>query len=124
MIHIYLENLTRIGGIEEPTLEYAYRVIDYLGMDLFGDHDMELCLTETGISYCSGDIHKTVVYVVVDDAFGRNLAHEFVHVMQLVTGQYEDFESDLPYMQQPFEIEAYAMEDDIFEQCRLDGQVA
>lgn len=123
MINIYIENLTRIEGIEPDTLRYANKVISYLGMDLFGDHDMELCLTETGISYCSGDKDATVVYVVVNDEFGRNLAHEFVHVMQLVSGQYADFESDLPYMEQPFEIEAYAMEDDIFEQCRLDKQV-
>jgi len=122
MISIYFEDHTRIGGLKEPTIKYANRVIEHLGMDDYDDHTLELNLTETGISYVVGDKDHTVVYVCVDQEFGRNLAHEFVHVWQLVSGKYKDFESDLPYMKQPWEIEAYAREDEIFEACRLDGQ--
>ena len=40
-----------------------------------------------------------------------NMCHELVHVFQSASGM--EFDFSLPYMQQPHEVEAYALQDDL-----------
>ena len=46
-----------------------------------------------------------------EEAYMTMLAHEMVHVMQVLRG--DEFDYSLPYNEQPHEIEAYAMQDDL-----------
>jgi hypothetical protein len=45
--------------------------------------------------------------------------HEFTHVKQFVRDEILDCDKDLPYLQQPHEIEAYEMQEELFDKFKL-----
>lgn len=73
---------------------------------------------------CYGD--KDEVYIEIKRLYNRdemlqNLAHELVHAKQYITGQLDpDLNTwqrktyNLPYRQQPWEVEAYKLEEELF----------
>ena len=112
---VYFENDSDIEIAYSNIADYVERVATYLGIDQV-EFSVSITLNSEGISWCCGD-HEHVEVEININNLAQSLAHEFVHVKQLVLREYENFVSDLPESKKPWEIEAYGKEDEIVKAC-------
>ena len=108
----------------EDYLEFVFGYLGIHGIIL----DLEPCTTE---EWCQGDMAEAycaelgswgpikvfeIEYLesLESDhvAFHKMIAHECVHIQQVLRG--DTFNCDLPYDQQPHEIEAYTMQEEVY----------
>jgi hypothetical protein len=137
-----------IGSKSKKLLGYIERVSDYLDLSLTKPAFMltfkKNCSSNAG-GYCNGDQDFIEIEIAREDTQGKipledlmiNIAHELVHAKQIAEGrlrnlgfvlkentlvycwEWEDKEySAIAYKDQPWEIEAYSLENKIFQACR------
>ena len=114
-MQVYYENNSNIIIEYSNISDYVERVAIYLGIDQI-NFSLSITLESEGISWCCGDNEHIEMTVNVNN-LAQSLAHEFVHVKQLVCCEYINFVSDLPESEKPWEIEAYDKEDKIVKAC-------
>lgn len=133
------------GTTSRKLLAYIDRVIDHLGInDLLIDLDIKSQCDNSAGGYCHGDSEEVQIEIARNDDQGKlptrqlmiNIAHELIHAEQMYTGRMnhvgvtlteagfgysvlwdgqEGFH--LPYMEQPWEIDAYAREESVYKAC-------
>lgn len=116
--------------------------------DVLIDFDFRPKLVGNAGGYCDGDDEMINVEIARSDAVGKismkdlmiNIAHELVHAQQIASGRLINkgfvFRKDnpgalttkqifdgqeyigTPYAEQPWEIEAYGLENKIYEECK------
>ena len=124
-------NVSINGRIKKKAkvLEYTQNILEYLlprvrrEVDIHIDIVNEIQDTDW-MACCYGD--KDEVYIEIKrlynlDEMLQNLAHELVHAKQYIKGQLDpDLETwqrkayKLPYRQQPWEVEAYKLEKELY----------
>jgi len=82
-----------------------------------GFADTEIC---DGLEFRSYEIGFKSVLLKDLSAFKRMVCHELVHVMQNERG--DEFDYDLPYPDQPHELEAYDLENWLLFEYNLKGK--
>lgn len=137
---------TFVTGTKSKTLiAYIDRVVTHLGLeDLMIDIDIKSVCDNNAGGYCHGDQDEVVIEISRNDGMGKipteqlliNIAHELIHAQQMHTGRMnhvgvtlteggfgysvlwdgqEGFH--LPYQDQPWEIDAYAREREVYLAC-------
>jgi hypothetical protein len=138
------------GTVSKRLIAYIERVAEHLGLE----YDMievvikKTCSANAG-GYCHGYHDDIQIEIARNDDVGRipyetlkqNIAHEFIHAQQLVTGRMvniglmmstdgdsitfdnkviwegKDYINE-PYDTQPWEIDAYAREESVYKECK------
>lgn len=123
------------GSANKKLLAYIDRVIAHLNLDAYDawiDIEIQSRCDGDVAGYAYGDEENVNIEIARNDAAGKipmkdlmiNIAHELVHALQIAAGRLDDqvFEgvdySDVPYREQPWEIEAYDLEEKIYEICK------
>lgn len=114
--------------------DYAYALADALGLDNYGETDLFIELEDfngemAGAAY--GDMDSACIELDSSDTLVdqmKTLAHEMVHVAQFFRGDLiidgSQFiwkglnVTDVPYMEQPHELEAYSQEVYLYNICK------
>lgn len=133
------------GTKSKKLIAYIERVVEHLDLkhQLIELEIKSTCDNNAG-GYCHGDEEEVQIEIARSDAAGKlpthhlmiNIAHELIHAQQMHTGRMNhvgmtlteagfsysvlwDGEEGfhLPYMEQPWEIDAYARELEVYEAC-------
>jgi hypothetical protein len=137
-----------VGTKSKKLIEYINRASDYLELynteALFILEVHKNCASNAG-GYCNGDQDSVLIEIAREDAQGKihlddmkiNIAHELVHAKQISEGRLVNLGfvlkgnaliycwewkgreyTEIAYEDQPWEIEAYALEKEVYEACR------
>lgn len=136
------------GTTAKTLTNFIYRLEAILGLeDADSDLTVQkICDTDAGgLTY--GNSEHVQIYIAREDTEGRysrkqlmiNIAHEMIHAQQIHTGKLANRvvmcdksflgiknivewdgvdHSDTPYKEQPWEIEAYAKQEELYERCK------
>jgi hypothetical protein len=138
-------NLYITGTHSKSLLAYIERVVVHLGLeDQMIDLDIKSHCDNNAGGYCHGDLEEVKIEVSRNDDQGKlptkqlmiNIAHELIHAQQMHKGRMDhvgmtlteggfgysvlwDGEEGfhLPYLEQPWEIDAYSREQEVYEAC-------